>query len=88
MAIKYIVRHGVMRFLGQFEPDPAERLYERGQHVIVQTERGREPGEVLCPATPVTLNVALAPAVRLAMVSLTPLFEAASVKAGPLVCDQ
>jgi cell fate regulator YaaT (PSP1 superfamily) len=53
----YIVRHGVMRFLGEFEPDPADRLYERGQGVLVQTERGREEGEVLCHATPQTVRM-------------------------------
>jgi len=49
---KFIVRHGVMRLLGEFEPLDADRLYERGQTVVVQTERGRELGEVLCPSSP------------------------------------
>jgi cell fate regulator YaaT (PSP1 superfamily) len=54
---KFIVRHGVMRFLGEFEPVDTDRLYERGQQVVVQTERGREIGEVLCPATPRTVQM-------------------------------
>jgi cell fate regulator YaaT (PSP1 superfamily) len=51
MATTYIVRHGAMRFLGEFEPNPAQP-YRRGEAVIVQTERGHELGEVLCEASP------------------------------------
>jgi cell fate regulator YaaT (PSP1 superfamily) len=47
----YIVRHGVMRFLGEFAPSP-EAVYERGDAVIGVTERGQEACEVLCEATP------------------------------------
>lgn len=46
-----IVRHGVMRLLGEFEPSPPEMSYARGQEVVVHTERGLEIGEVLCEAT-------------------------------------
>jgi cell fate regulator YaaT (PSP1 superfamily) len=48
---RYIVRHGVMRFLGQFEPREADR-YARGARIVVRTERGLEVGEVLCESTP------------------------------------
>src|SRR5690349_6244067 len=48
----YLVRHGVMRFLGQFAGGPAAPEVARGDTVIVRTERGTEAGEVLCPATP------------------------------------
>src|SRR5262245_22573641 len=48
---KYIVRHGAMRLLGEFTP--ADRsAYERGQRVVVRTDRGLELGDVLCPSTP------------------------------------
>ena len=47
----YIIRHGVMRFLGDFEP-AAEMVYRRNQDVIIETERGQEVGEVLCETTP------------------------------------
>ncbi|MCS7046837.1 MAG: signal peptidase [Gemmataceae bacterium] len=47
-----IIRHGVMRLLGEFTPNPPDLNYARGQEVIVQTERGLEIGEVLCEATP------------------------------------
>jgi cell fate regulator YaaT (PSP1 superfamily) len=47
----YIVRHGIMRFLGDFAPG-ATAEYRRNQNVVVQTERGQEVGEVLCEATP------------------------------------
>jgi cell fate regulator YaaT (PSP1 superfamily) len=51
MATTYIVRHGVMRFLGEFEPN-ADAVYQRGDGVIATTERGLEAGEVLCEASP------------------------------------
>ncbi len=51
MASELIVRHGAMRFLGTFEPDPAAAL-RRGDDVIVRTDRGLEVGEVLCEASP------------------------------------
>jgi len=50
--VNRIVRHGVMRMLGEFEPSPPEISYARGQEVVVHTERGLEIGEVLCEATP------------------------------------
>lgn len=49
--MKYIARHGAMRFLGDFEA-PAENSYPRGQGVVVQTERGLETGEILCESNP------------------------------------
>ncbi len=50
MSQTYIVRYGLMRFLGEFRglnglPHP------RGQMVVVGTDRGHEMGEVLSPAT-------------------------------------
>jgi cell fate regulator YaaT (PSP1 superfamily) len=50
MASPWIVRHGAMRFLGEFDPEGGE--YARGQDVIVRTERGLEVGAVVCPASP------------------------------------
>jgi cell fate regulator YaaT (PSP1 superfamily) len=50
MAVRFIVRHGTMRFLGEFEVSP-DVLCTRGTAVIVHTERGQETGEVLCDAT-------------------------------------
>ena len=49
--MKYIVRHGVMRFLGDFEPAPAA-VHRRSEEVVIETERGLEVGEVLCDSTP------------------------------------
>jgi cell fate regulator YaaT (PSP1 superfamily) len=46
----WIVRHGAMRFLGEFDPEAG--TYQRGDEVIVRTERGQELGQVLCPSTP------------------------------------
>src|SRR5690242_15465026 len=50
MASSWIVRHGSMRFLGEF--DPENSAYARGQEVVIRSERGLEVGQVLCPATP------------------------------------
>ena len=50
MAANWIVRHGAMRFLGEF--DPEGRDYTRGAEVVVRTERGLEHGQLLCEATP------------------------------------
>jgi cell fate regulator YaaT (PSP1 superfamily) len=46
----WIVRHGAMRFLGEF--DPGAGVYRHGDEVVVRTERGQELGQVLCEATP------------------------------------
>ena len=50
MALRYIVRHGVMRFLGDYEAIESA-AYLRGQPVIVRSERGQEAAEVLCAAS-------------------------------------
>jgi cell fate regulator YaaT (PSP1 superfamily) len=47
----FLVRHGSMRFLGEFTPPP-EASVCRAEAVVVRTERGQEWGEVLCPASP------------------------------------
>ncbi len=48
---KFLVRHGVMRFVGEFVA-PAGVTPARGDIVILRTDRGQEVGEVLCPSTP------------------------------------
>ncbi len=60
MAAKYIVRHGTMRFLGEFEAAEADP-YARGDDVIVRTERGLEVGAVLCDAGPRALELLAEP---------------------------
>jgi cell fate regulator YaaT (PSP1 superfamily) len=55
MAANWIVRHGAMRFLGEF--DPEGRDYVRGAEVVVRTERGLELGQLLCEATPRTVQM-------------------------------
>src|SRR4051794_2073394 len=50
MASNLIVRHGAMRFLGEF--DPEGNAYPRGAEVVVRTDRGLELGQILCPAVP------------------------------------
>jgi cell fate regulator YaaT (PSP1 superfamily) len=55
-AARFLVRHGAMRFLGDFEP--AEGVVpRRGDDVVLRTERGVEIGHVLCPATPRALEL-------------------------------
>jgi len=51
MAQKYIVRHGLMRFMGEFDAADGT-TYARGTRVVVRSERGLEAGEVLCESTP------------------------------------
>jgi cell fate regulator YaaT (PSP1 superfamily) len=55
MASNWIVRHGAMRFLGEF--DPGDGSYARGAEVVVHTDRGLEWGRVLCPASPRALEL-------------------------------
>lgn len=50
MPHRFIVRHGVTRFLGEFESQD-DRIYPRGCQVLVRSERGNEIGQVLCEAT-------------------------------------
>ncbi len=49
MSGRYIVRHGAMRFLGEFEARD-NLAFPRGAQVIVRTDRGLEVGDVLCAA--------------------------------------
>jgi cell fate regulator YaaT (PSP1 superfamily) len=49
MASSYVVRHGVMRLLGEFEAAPGV-ICRRADQVVLRTDRGQEWGEVLCEA--------------------------------------
>ncbi|HEV3118501.1 MAG TPA: regulatory iron-sulfur-containing complex subunit RicT [Gemmataceae bacterium] len=51
MASKYIVRHGTMRFLGEYEA-VGDAVYDRADAVVLRSERGMEIGEVMCEANP------------------------------------
>ena len=59
MASNWIVRHGAMRFLGEFDPEGAG--YSRSDEVVVRTDRGLELGQVLCPAAPRALELIAEP---------------------------
>src|SRR5262245_18127482 len=48
----YIVRHGAMRWLGDYEATTPEARFTRGLQVVLRTARGQEIGDVLCPSTP------------------------------------
>jgi cell fate regulator YaaT (PSP1 superfamily) len=50
-SCRFIVRHGSMRFLGEFTA-AAGSGFARGQDVVVRSDRGHELGRVLCEATP------------------------------------
>ena len=50
MLKTYVVRHGRMRILGEYE-GVAGQDHPRGQRVIVRSDRGTELGEVLATAT-------------------------------------
>jgi cell fate regulator YaaT (PSP1 superfamily) len=71
MIAKYIVRHGAMRFLGEYEPSP-EATYARGQRVVLRTERGQEIGDVLCEANPRALALIAEPTRGQVLRLLTP----------------
>ncbi len=60
MPSKYLVRHGAMRFLGEFET-PDEQRYAHGDAVVVRTERGLEMAEVLCETNPRALELLTEP---------------------------
>lgn len=48
---RYIVRHGAMRQLGDYEA-AGGAAYQRGQVVIIRGPRGQEAADLLCPSTP------------------------------------
>jgi cell fate regulator YaaT (PSP1 superfamily) len=51
MSDPWIIRHGAMRFLGEFDQEE-EGPCARGDEVVVRTDRGLELGTVLCSANP------------------------------------
>src|SRR5437016_5734686 len=60
VGAKYIVRHGTMRFLGEFEA-AGEAVHRRGDQVIVRSERGLEVGEVMCETSPRAMELITEP---------------------------
>lgn len=54
-VLKYIVRHGTMRFHGEFIAAPGVTC-QRLDRVILKTERGLEVGDVLCRSTPFAVS--------------------------------
>src|SRR5215213_5858004 len=58
---KYVVRTGATRALGIMAPYRDE-TYQRGNSVVVRTDRGLEAGEVLCEATEASLATIKDPA--------------------------
>ncbi len=60
MSEKYIVRHGVLRHLGEYE-SLADRPWKRGEEVIVRSPRGTELGTILCLATDQSRHFLLEP---------------------------
>lgn len=51
----YLVRHGVMRLIGEFRAGNGMML-RREDRVILRTDRGLEHGTVLCPSSPELLD--------------------------------
>jgi hypothetical protein len=47
MKLSYLVRYGIMSQIARMNPERDGETYERGQNVILRTERGLEIGEVL-----------------------------------------
>jgi cell fate regulator YaaT (PSP1 superfamily) len=56
----WIIRHGVMRFLGDFEPGEGIVVH-RGSRVLARTERGLELGDVLCETSPRAMEMIAEP---------------------------
>jgi cell fate regulator YaaT (PSP1 superfamily) len=56
MSKKWIVRHGVMRFLGEFDA-PDDLPCARGRRFVVRSDRGHEIGDLLCEATPAAVEL-------------------------------
>lgn len=50
MSNRYVVRYGIMRWLGVFTTSRGD-TFLRGDKVIARTDRGLETGEVMCEAT-------------------------------------
>src|SRR5438309_9804707 len=47
---EYLIRYGLMGHVGKFAHDPAmDFVLDRGQAVVIRTDRGEEVGEVLVP---------------------------------------
>jgi len=67
----YIVRYGVMRFLGVFTA-AAGQEYRRGTRVIARTDRGLEAGEVLGEANEATVALIKDPAEGQILRPMTP----------------
>ncbi len=47
---RYVVRYGIPRFVAEFGARGRD-IYDRGQAVVVRSDRGQELGEVLCVAS-------------------------------------
>jgi cell fate regulator YaaT (PSP1 superfamily) len=60
LSHRFIVRHGAMRFLGEFEARPPMSC-ARAAAVIVRSDRGQEVGEVLCESNPRALGMIASP---------------------------
>jgi cell fate regulator YaaT (PSP1 superfamily) len=50
LSSPWIVRHGSMRFLGEFDAEAI--ACQRGDEVVIRTDRGLELGQVVCAASP------------------------------------
>ncbi len=79
MASTYIVRHGVMRFLGEFETGEGH-AYLRGGTVLVRSERGQEIGAILCESTPRVVGLLTEPTKGRILRLLTPDDQAIQLK--------
>jgi cell fate regulator YaaT (PSP1 superfamily) len=60
MPASYIVRHGAMRFLGEYEAAEG-MVFSRLDSVLIRTDRGLEVGEVLGEATKRALDLIAEP---------------------------
>ncbi len=61
MKLSYLVRYGIMSHVARFTVERDGDGYERGQSVVVRTERGLEIGESLGASRPTTANDGFSP---------------------------
>jgi cell fate regulator YaaT (PSP1 superfamily) len=57
---RYIVRHGAMRNIGEYDA-PVGLAFARGEQAVIRTPRGLEIGDVLCPSRPEAMQMIAEP---------------------------
>jgi cell fate regulator YaaT (PSP1 superfamily) len=83
MGQRYIVRHGTMRLLGDFDAGESAAYAPRSR-VVVRTERGHELGQILCETTDTALGMLTEPTQGDILRAVGPEDESAELRAKEL----